>query len=253
MSRRLQIAALISTAAHLVVLGGVLIAGRRFTPPDPGADKPAAVELVMIEQKGAGQPTAPAAPGEPAAGTRATRDRLPLPSLPQPETTRPIVAPPSPPPFERGELAPAPALPAGSPPRPPSPPTGAATSEPAAQPSVRAPAAPEFNIGGTDSESNAIASGDRIVPASPDNKFRNRPPIYPEEAARRGEQGSVILVIHVSPMGLTSGVDVLQSSGHTALDRAAREAVLAWRFLPAVRDGEPIPFDMPMRFIFENN
>jgi protein TonB len=109
----------------------------------------------------------------------------------------------------------------------------------------------EFNLGGTDSQSNAIASGNSIIPASLDKKVRNKPPIYPEEAVRLGQQGAVVLVIHVTPEGLTSGADIMQSSGSALLDQSARDAVMAWRFLPAVKDGAPVPFDLPMRFVFE--
>ena len=108
-----------------------------------------------------------------------------------------------------------------------------------------------MNLGGTDSATDAIVRGDDVVPAKPDTQYRNRQPIYPKEAALRGEQGAVTLVIHVSPAGLPSGVDVTQSSGFVLLDRAAREAVAAWHFLPALRDGQPIAADMPLRVRFE--
>ena len=111
--------------------------------------------------------------------------------------------------------------------------------------------APEINLPGNDSETNAFVIGEHVIPASIDAKSRNREPVYPLEAVRRAEQGAVILLIHVSPEGLASGVDVLKSSGHASLDRAARDAVAAWHFLPAVKDGQPIPFDMPMRVTFQ--
>ena len=60
----------------------------------------------------------------------------------------------------------------------------------------------------------------------------------------------MVLLIHVSPEGLVSGVDVVQSSGFAALDRAARDAVLTWHFLPSVKDGQPVPDEVPLRFVF---
>jgi protein TonB len=84
-----------------------------------------------------------------------------------------------------------------------------------------------------------------------DAKFRNLEPVYPPEAVRRAEQGAVLLVIHVSPEGLPTGVDIAQSSGFVLLDRAARDTVMGWHFLPAVQDGQPIPFEMPMRVVFQ--
>ena len=89
-----------------------------------------------------------------------------------------------------------------------------------------------------------------MIPASVDAKFRNREPVYPPDAVRRAEQGAVILLIHVSPEGLPNGVDIEQSSGFMSLDSAARDAVMGWHFLPAVRDGQPIPFDMQLRVVF---
>ncbi len=110
-----------------------------------------------------------------------------------------------------------------------------------------------FDLAGTESQSNAEVLGGHILPASPDNRFRNRPPIYPEEAANRGEHGSVVLLIHVSGAGIATGVDVVESSGVASLDQAAVTAVRKWRFHPALREGEAIPFDMPFRFVFEAN
>ena len=43
----------------------------------------------------------------------------------------------------------------------------------------------------------------------------------------------------------------VQSSGFVLLDRAARDAVMGWHFLPAVQDGQPIPFDMTFRVVFQ--
>ncbi len=137
----------------------------------------------------------------------------------------------------------------------PSPPAAQqAPTPPAAQQAPTPPAAqqaPTITLSGTDSPSDARAWGDRIIPAAPDAVFHNRPPEYPEEAARNGEHGTVILLIHVSPAGTTAGVDVTRSSGYVLLDRAAREAVLRWRFLPAVKDGQPVASEMSMGFVFD--
>ena len=67
-----------------------------------------------------------------------------------------------------------------------------------------------------------------------------------------GQHGTVVVLIHVSPAGTTAGVDLLRSSGYALLDRAARDAVLRWRFLPAVKDGQPVASDMTMGFEFDN-
>jgi protein TonB len=113
------------------------------------------------------------------------------------------------------------------------------------------PAAPlQFNLGGTDSESGGIAYGDQVVPASVDDRARNKLPIYPPEAVRRGQQGQGVLLIHIGANGLPLGTDVLESSGVASLDESAQDAVMHWRFLPAMKDGKPVPADMRMPFIF---
>ena len=117
-------------------------------------------------------------------------------------------------------------------------------------PARHAKAAPPISIAGNDDETNAIVTGSQVIPASIDAKSRNLEPVYPREAVLRAEQGAVMLAIHVSAEGLPSGVDILQSSGFGLLDRAARDAVLRWHFLPAVRDGQPIAFDMALRVVF---
>jgi protein TonB len=142
------------------------------------------------------------------------------------------------------------------PPRPASPMQAPAPTQPAAPSSPTPPppdldTAPRINLGGTDSLSNVLAEGDEVIPAGPDPKVRNRDPIYPDEAARRGEQGLVILMIRVSPEGLVAGIDIALSSGFKLLDRAARDAVATWRFVPAVRNGQPVPSSMSLRVNFQ--
>ena len=113
--------------------------------------------------------------------------------------------------------------------------------------------APVFNLEGTESESNAIAFGAQILPAMPDNRFRNRPPVYPAEAQMRGQHGTVVVLIHVSENGVATNADVMESSGVGVLDQAALAAVVKWHFHPAMKAGQTVPFDMPFRFVFEPN
>jgi protein TonB len=108
-----------------------------------------------------------------------------------------------------------------------------------------------FDLSGTDSDTNARTLGSQIVPASPDDRFRNRPPPYPDEAILRDEHGSVVVMIHVSDVGLPTGVDILESSGYPLLDQAAVAAVRKWHFRPALRDDHAVAFDMEFRFDFE--
>lgn len=225
MSRPLRIAGVVSILLHLLIVAGFLLFNRRSVPVAEAPDNPATVELVMREQQGAGETM--------------VNQPTPPPAEPQQAAT-----PPEAKPADTGEPAPSQAATPPNPPAPPAPPAQAAAPAPPDH-------VPQINIGGTDSPSNAVVQAGRdIVPASPDNKARNRPPIYPDEAARLGQQGDVLIVVHVGPSGLPSGVAVERSSGYGLLDRAAENAVMKWTFQPATKDGLPVPFDFRMNFTF---
>jgi TonB family protein len=64
-------------------------------------------------------------------------------------------------------------------------------------------------------------------------------PDYPPESVRRGEEGSVLCAMRVDEEGHVADVEILRSSGHPALDRAAVEALRRWIFEPAREDGKP--------------
>jgi len=69
-----------------------------------------------------------------------------------------------------------------------------------------------------------------------DAAYLNNPaPAYPSTARRQGQQGQVTLRVQVEPDGHPARVEVARSSGHRALDRAARAAVERWQFVPARR------------------
>lgn len=69
----------------------------------------------------------------------------------------------------------------------------------------------------------------------------NRAPKYPDGAWIAREQGEVVLRLHIDPDGRVSRTELRRSSGHGALDQAAMAALSRWRFVPALRDGVPVP------------
>lgn len=121
----------------------------------------------------------------------------------------------------------------------------------AAPPAPNADQTPHINLGGTDSLSNVLVKGQQVIPAGPDSRVHNREPVYPTEAARRGEQGLVILLVHVTADGGVAWIDIAQSSGFALLDHSARDAVSTWKFVPAVENGQPIPSSIPLRIQFQ--
>lgn len=66
-------------------------------------------------------------------------------------------------------------------------------------------------------------------------------PEYPMSAIRQEWQGRILLRLRIGPDGRVLAAEVLTSSGHPVLDQAAVQTALReWRFLPALRDDEPV-------------
>ncbi len=59
---------------------------------------------------------------------------------------------------------------------------------------------------------------------------RNRGPVYPRMAVLRSREGVCVIEMDVLSDGRVGEVNVIQSSGYTLLDDAAREAAASWRF-----------------------
>jgi protein TonB len=127
------------------------------------------------------------------------------------------------------------------------------------QPAVEAPPAPHrtiaapSNVGRKAEAQVAVASAPstRISPPRfSGGGLANRPPRYPLQARRRGIEGRVVLRVSVTVGGQAKAVTVHQSSGYAMLDRAAKAAVVRWRFQPATQAGKPVPgtVDAPVAF-----
>jgi TonB family protein len=75
-------------------------------------------------------------------------------------------------------------------------------------------------------------------------------PTYPESGRVLGIQGVVLLEALISDKGEVIAVEVARSL-HPDMDRAALQAVRAWKFEPARRDGQAIYVTarIPIRFV----
>ncbi len=81
-----------------------------------------------------------------------------------------------------------------------------------------------------------------IEPPSFNADYLDNPaPAYPPLARRMGEEGRVLLRVHVEASGLPSKVEIRTSSGSERLDHAALEAVKRWKFVPARQGDKAIP------------
>ena len=67
-----------------------------------------------------------------------------------------------------------------------------------------------------------------------------RPPIYPPRCLRMGIEGTVRVRVLVGEDGRPQEVTLGKSSGESALDQAAMDAVRFWRFEPARHNGVPV-------------
>lgn len=68
----------------------------------------------------------------------------------------------------------------------------------------------------------------------------NPAPAYPPISRRLGEEGKVVLRVHVDADGRPAQVEVRTGSGSPRLDQAALDAVRRWRFVPAKRGDDPV-------------
>lgn len=64
-----------------------------------------------------------------------------------------------------------------------------------------------------------------------------RPPVYPTDARRAREQGTVKLLVLVGSDGTVKDIQLAGSSGSQRLDRAALHAVKRWRWSPTMSAG----------------
>ena len=80
--------------------------------------------------------------------------------------------------------------------------------------------------------------------------LNNPKPDYPQMAFRRGETGTVYVLVLVTKEGRAGRVSVHKSSGSPALDTAATRAITGWRFEPGRKGSEPVESEVivPMPF-----
>lgn len=149
--------------------------------------------------------------------------------------TEPNPAKPSPP-----MVRPAPKAPAqAAPPRPSDRQTSpTAPAIPAVADTETRPAQAATPAGPTRTTTTGQASA---TPARFDADYLNNPaPAYPSASRRLGEEGKVMLRVFVDTEGRAGQIEIETGSGFARLDRAAREAVGRWKFVPARRGSETV-------------
>ena len=84
----------------------------------------------------------------------------------------------------------------------------------------------------------AALSGNLVLPKSNPQRPLSQP-IYPSASRRLGEQGTVVLRLHVLEDGSVADVRIDRSSGHPDLDYAAYYEAFRWRIDPGTVAGVP--------------
>ena len=184
------------------------------TPPQ----KPKPQEPVQQQQP---QPTPSPPPAPPPVPPPATDDNI-VPVKPQPKPADPKPAEPPPPPPKQAEPPP---KPAETPPQPPAPPVPPRPSGP-----------PSLRLGADTSLGEIRDNGTGPSCKSPHNLY----PAYPPLALQRGEKGSVKLRLHIDSSGDVILVEILESSGHPLLDKAAHDRLVTWHCNPATDGGAAV-------------
>ena len=75
------------------------------------------------------------------------------------------------------------------------------------------------------------------VVKNPRYRLPPKPPHYPVQSIRRGQQGTALVRAKLNAAGAINHAYVYQSSGHPQLDQAALAAVNDWSFEPAISNG----------------
>ncbi len=151
--------------------------------------------------------------------------------------------------------------PAPAPPPKPSPPAQAARADSPRAGDPRPPGSPAAPAGappanfGTANDAQRAAAGFLPAPAivwegKPRFRHPPTPAAYPPRAIELNQQGEALVRVRLDTAGTAVEIVLHRSSGHHALDSAALAAVRSWHFLPAMRDGRPVPswVEIPVRF-----
>ncbi len=91
-------------------------------------------------------------------------------------------------------------------------------------------------MGGMGSAGAGLARGDgELIP------LVKIAPRYPRKAALAKKEGWVKVEFTVTELGTVKDVNVVDAKPRRLFDRAAKKAILKWKFKPRIVDGKPVP------------
>ncbi len=105
----------------------------------------------------------------------------------------------------------------------------------------------------TDPAAASSEASQPLLQTHPGYRVPPRPPVYPRQAQRRGQQGEVLLRVDLSARGEVAAIRIERSSGYRLLDGAAEKAVRGWQFKPALKDGVAVAsyVRIPVNFVLD--
>lgn len=216
--------ALTFTAVVLLHVMGLVWAAQQLSVSDPVITPPSVVG-VLVAPEVAPEPEPVPPPPKP----------VPPPPKPEPKPVAKPVPKPTPKPTPKPE------------------PVREVAPEPVQQPV--APAAPTPPAPPVQQAAPAPPAPAPVTPPRTDAAHLNNPaPQYPALSRRLGEQGRVMLDVYILPDGSVGEIKLNKSSGFPRLDNAALQAVKTWKYVPAKRGDQPIPFwyVQPVSFVLNN-
>lgn len=189
---------------------------------------------------------------------------------PPPPAAPPKAEPPPPAPAPRPVVVKAP-----TPAEPPPPPPPSSEPPPPEQPKARAVPRVGITLGSTTTgggfavgvgntlygKASTTAADPRDVkpyagPATPPSRLSAQPRLvgrpevpYPPDARKAGVEGRVLLLLRVAADGHVAAATVLAEPG-SGLGEAARAAALAFRFTPALVEGEAVETELRFTYTF---
>lgn len=122
-----------------------------------------------------------------------------------------------------------------------------------AQAVVRKPQVKKAVVPPKPKSASAAATAGRPTQLAQPDYLRNPPPVYPDTARQKKEQGVVYVWVKISPVGGVETLRVVRSSGFSDLDQSAATAVEHWRFHPALAGVKPVESQavVPVRFYLQ--
>ena len=212
---------LVVIALHAAVIA--VLASYRTEAPEP--PRPVMVSLITPEP-------APEAP----------KPEI-TPPKPLPATPKPVKKKTEPKPVKKPEpvVQPEPQLVSKAPENVPAPsvePPAPTPPAPAPAPEIAPPPQPEV------AQAAPPAPAEEDPPVDPPrfnaDYLDNPAPGYPSLSRRMGEEGRVLLRVHVAAGGTAKSVVLHKSSGYDRLDQVALNTVRKWKFVPARQGDKPV-------------